>query len=96
MHTAAVDTNTTNDYLWIFEHVLVVESTDTIATEDRIRTAVNHLLSGKKFPAFQFDQITQRYFAHLVRIRGGVAEHVEEDGLGEGVELSEGGPALGL
>jgi hypothetical protein len=27
--------------------------------------------------------------------RGGVAEHVEEDGLGEGVELGEGGAALG-
>ena len=30
-----------------------------------------------------------------LRIRGGVAEHVEEDGLGEGVELGEGGAALG-
>ena len=30
-----------------------------------------------------------------LRIRGGVAEHVEEDGLGEGVELGEGGWALG-
>ena len=29
------------------------------------------------------------------RIRRGVAEHVEEDGLGEGVELGEGGAALG-
>ena len=29
------------------------------------------------------------------RIRGRVAEHVEEDGLGEGVELGEGGAALG-
>ena len=30
-----------------------------------------------------------------LRIRGRVAEHVEEDGLGEGVELGEGGAALG-
>jgi hypothetical protein len=28
-------------------------------------------------------------------IRGGVAEHVEEDGLSERVELGEGGAALG-
>jgi hypothetical protein len=38
---------------------------------------------------------TKGYFGPPSRIRGGVAEHVEEDGLGEGVELGEGGAALG-
>ena len=39
MHTAAVNTNTADDYLRILEHVLVMKAIDTIATEDRIGTA---------------------------------------------------------
>ena len=33
--------------------------------------------------------------ANGLRIAGGIAEEIEEEGLGEGVELGEGGAALG-
>ncbi len=40
-------------------------------------------------------QAGQVSYRPSLRIRRGIAEHVEEDGLGEAVEFREGGAALG-
>ena len=58
---------------------------------------VEHALlgTGWRSASFHRAQLPKCETRPPLRVRGGVAEYVEEDGLGEDVELGEGGAALG-
>ena len=50
---------------------------------------------GQKVAAFQFHQTSQRCHGQIQMIYLGITKHIQKDGLGEAVELGQGGAALG-
>jgi hypothetical protein len=74
----------------------------------KVKVAISNVASGQQFDAIGLSLWGQMFAVcdltcdlfdlqgrPHVRIRDRVAEHVEEEGLGEAVELGEGGAALG-
>ena len=72
-----------------------VNALKNFGREARRRRRASRLRARRCAASFHFAKLLQTFDRPRFKVRARIAKKIEEEGLGEGVELGEGGAALG-